>query len=484
MTISPKLALLKGSAEYERVRYSYWTKAQAEATPACIFQPRAASDVSLALVILLHTQCPFAIKSGGHGKFHGESSISKGVTIDLANINHITVNEDRTSVTVGPGNRWIDVYSALEPLGLTVIGGRAATVGVGGLLLGGKHSQSFLPGLFSNDVCAGGISFYSNAYGWALDNIQSYEVVLANGTIVNASMSSHPELFKALRGGGGNFGIITSFTLDAYPYTGMWGGLRCWNFSYGEALKEAFFNMGAAAARDPKASLPLAFALENGRWTYSSIMSYCDAVAEPPIFGEVKAIPTQLDDTKIQNQTEMVRSMTALYPHNVENSLWVTCAQVDQRIFSFWVDTWITEMDKILHIKGLKPQAVIHYITSNMVDRMGRNGGNSLGLAGKGPFLMFTAEPLWHEAKDSPLVFATMRTFFVKVEAEAKRLGVDHPYIYLNYANQYQNAFAGLEKQTKLFLNAISCKYDPDGVFQGLRGAGFKLDRAPECWSS
>lgn len=109
--------------------------------PACIFQPRAAVDVSVALIILQFTHCPFAVKSGGHGKFQGESSISNGVTIDLAKLNHISVEDDGAAVRIGPGNRWHDVYSALEPLGLTAVGGRAMTVGVGGFLLGGKPQQ-------------------------------------------------------------------------------------------------------------------------------------------------------------------------------------------------------------------------------------------------------------------------------------------------------------------------------------------------------
>lgn len=90
------------------------------------------------MVISRYSSCPFAVKSGGHGKFCGESSINDGILIDLAQLNGIKVAEDRSTVTVGPGNRWYDVYAAIEPLGITVVGGRASTVGVGGFLLGGK----------------------------------------------------------------------------------------------------------------------------------------------------------------------------------------------------------------------------------------------------------------------------------------------------------------------------------------------------------
>ena len=77
------------------------------------------------------------MKSGGHAAFAGASNIQGGVTIDLINLNQVTVSPDNHTTSVGPGNRWINVYEKLSPLGLTVIGGRVADVGVGGLILGG-----------------------------------------------------------------------------------------------------------------------------------------------------------------------------------------------------------------------------------------------------------------------------------------------------------------------------------------------------------
>lgn len=82
--------------------------------------------------------CPFAVKSGGHGCYVGQSSVNQGMTIDLVKLNLIEVSEDRRIVKLGPGSRWLDVYTSLEPLNLTVIGGRDADVGVGGFLLGGQ----------------------------------------------------------------------------------------------------------------------------------------------------------------------------------------------------------------------------------------------------------------------------------------------------------------------------------------------------------
>lgn len=82
-------------------------------------------------------QTPFAVKSGGHGHFAGQSSVNGGVQLDLAKLNVISVNTERTSVWVGSGNSWAAVYKKLEKMGRIAVGGRAASVGVGGFILGG-----------------------------------------------------------------------------------------------------------------------------------------------------------------------------------------------------------------------------------------------------------------------------------------------------------------------------------------------------------
>jgi FAD/FMN-containing dehydrogenase len=84
--------------------------------------------------------CPFAVKSGGHATFRGASNIQDGITIDLNKLNMIQVSNDKKTTRVGAGNRWIDVYSALAPRNLSVVGGRVSDIGVGGLTLGGIFS--------------------------------------------------------------------------------------------------------------------------------------------------------------------------------------------------------------------------------------------------------------------------------------------------------------------------------------------------------
>lgn len=129
---------------------SYWSAQERSTSPRCIVEPRSVKDVSSAVFVLslLSTRtgftdaCKFAIRSGGHTPWSGSANIDGGVTIDMKFVNQVDVSPDQTVTSVGPGNRWVDVYLKLDVMGLAVPGGRVADVGVGGLTLGGK-SRSF-----------------------------------------------------------------------------------------------------------------------------------------------------------------------------------------------------------------------------------------------------------------------------------------------------------------------------------------------------
>lgn len=126
---------------------SYFSLA-AQLTPTCIVQPTTAKDVSKAVSALvfndLKEPCNFAVRSGGHTPWAGSANIENGVTIDLSLLNSVVYNEEDSTTSIGPGARWLSVYEALAKYGVTVPGGRAGTVGVAGLTLGGKIYSEML----------------------------------------------------------------------------------------------------------------------------------------------------------------------------------------------------------------------------------------------------------------------------------------------------------------------------------------------------
>lgn len=191
---------------YTQEQTEYWSTTCSALQPSCILYPATAEEVSAIVKILNKNDEHFAIKSGGHNPNEYFSSISGGPLISTKYLNSIILNPDTGVVRVGPGNRWDDVAIELDGTGWSVVGGRVGNVGVGGYLLGG------------------GLSFMSQEYGWAMSSILELEVVLANGTIVAASATQNEDLFKVLKGGGNNFGIVTSFLIQAHRQGQVYGG--------------------------------------------------------------------------------------------------------------------------------------------------------------------------------------------------------------------------------------------------------------------
>ncbi|KAG8682618.1 hypothetical protein FRC08_014849 [Ceratobasidium sp. 394] len=187
----------------------HWASSSSQKS-ACVVEPANVQDVSTILKIVANTSTPFGIRSGGHATNPGFSS-TPGVQIALFKFSEVTyypappaTGGSVGTVDIGSGLVWDDVYSALEPHAVTVVGGRVSGVGVGGFTLGG------------------GYSWLSNQYGLTIDTVTAFEIVLPNGTITTATETTNPDLFFGLKGGSNNFGIVTKFTLLAFPQGKVW----------------------------------------------------------------------------------------------------------------------------------------------------------------------------------------------------------------------------------------------------------------------
>ena len=187
--------------------------------PACIIRPANTAEMATVVRVLNQNNETFTVKSGGHNPNQNFSSIDGGPLVSTADLNEVIYDEASMTVRVGPGNRWEDVHKVLDGTGATVVGGRIGNVGVGGYILGGQcFSRDVIKiGRLSSIHLPGGLSFLSAEYGWAANNVVEFELVLSNATVVTASSTTNSDLWKALKGGGGNFGIVTSYTLQARP---------------------------------------------------------------------------------------------------------------------------------------------------------------------------------------------------------------------------------------------------------------------------
>ena len=180
------------SADYEAASTTHRATG---VSPAFVVRPKTTADVAAAIAYATAEKIPIAVRGGGHTEY---SSVDDALVIDLAEFSDIEVLEGGL-VRIGGGALWGDVAAALTPHGLALSSGDATTVGVGGLTLGG------------------GIGWLVRQVGLTIDSLVSAEVVLASGAVVTASADSEPELFWAIRGGGGNFGVVTQLHVPGAP---------------------------------------------------------------------------------------------------------------------------------------------------------------------------------------------------------------------------------------------------------------------------
>src|SRR5262249_15591982 len=145
----------------------------------------------------------------------GRAVADDALMIDLAEMKALAIDPDRATATVGGGVVWGELNAAAAEHGLAVTGGAISTTGVAGLTLGG------------------GLGWLMAKHGLAADNLLAAELVTADGAILEVDESSHPDLFWALRGGGGNFGVVTSFTFRLHPLAMVTGGLIAHPFDAG-----------------------------------------------------------------------------------------------------------------------------------------------------------------------------------------------------------------------------------------------------------
>lgn len=195
------------SPEYENARKVY--NGMIDKKPGMIVKCVDVADVIAAVNFGRDEKLLTAVRGGGHNA-GGLGICDGGLVIDLSGIKYIRVNTTDNTVRVGGGNIWGEVDHATHPFGLAVPAGIISTTGVGGLTLGG------------------GIGHLSRKYGLTIDNLLEADMVLADGSFVTVNENQHSDLFWAIRGGGGNFGVVTSFKFQAHPVKTVYAGPTLW----------------------------------------------------------------------------------------------------------------------------------------------------------------------------------------------------------------------------------------------------------------
>jgi FAD/FMN-containing dehydrogenase len=214
---------------YDRTRAVY--NGLIDKRPALIVRCRTAADVAAALAFARHEGMEVSVRGGGHN-VAGRAVSEGGVMIDLGEMKTIAVEPERRIATAGGGVTWGELNDAAAAYGLAVTGGAISTTGIAGLTLGG------------------GLGWLMAKHGLAADNLIAVELVTAAGEVMRVDAASQPDLFWALRGGGGNFGVATSFTYQMHPLTTVTGGLIAHPVDAAPALLRFYRDAVAEASDD------------------------------------------------------------------------------------------------------------------------------------------------------------------------------------------------------------------------------------------
>lgn len=214
---------------YDEARAVY--NAMIDKHPVLVVRCADVADVIQGVNFARQQGLAIAVRGGGHNAA-GLGTCDGGVVLDLGMMKSVDVDPRTRRVRVGGGATWGDVNHATQAFGLGVPAGVISTTGVGGLTLGG------------------GFGYISRAHGLTIDNLISADMVLANGTFVTARADQHADLFWAIRGGGGNFGVVTSFEFAAHPIGMVTAGVLLYDLDKAKALLQLYRDFIRSAPRE------------------------------------------------------------------------------------------------------------------------------------------------------------------------------------------------------------------------------------------
>jgi hypothetical protein len=327
------------------------------------------------------------------------------------------------------------------------------------------------------------VSFFSGRYGFACNNIESYEVVLANGTIVTASSTKNASLFRALKGGNNNFGIVTQFNAKLYSQSAFWGG----QISQPVTNKEAYFDFLTkftnSATYDPYAALISIFIwIQGAPATILHTPTYTNGTATwpPASFKPLDDMPkltttirkeklasftNELGAESIATQGRQSAFLTLSFVNDPEVAadfmarVWELSNAVAQDLVTVIGLVWVTTFQPLPHVLYSKDASA-----------------NVMGFERfEEDLINILFVPTWTLATDTERVYARMKQLEADLVALEKEMGVYNPWIYLNYAAGWQKPIDSYGAASVAFLKSVSKQYDPRGLFQKAVPGGFKL---------
>ncbi|KAL9065040.1 MAG: hypothetical protein Q9161_008494, partial [Pseudevernia consocians] len=339
-------------------------------------------------------------------------------------------------------------------------------VGVPGLLLGG------------------GVSYFANTRGWAADHVFNYEVVTADGQILDVNAKSHPDLFWALKGGGqSNYGIITRFDLEVFPLVDIYAGFIVQTPAYVKQLVQAVASYVAVGGGsfDPNVAiaLTLEFAADTRAVTGVSTLFYnSSSDPAPKALENFTSIPVAAPSTVSE------RTLTSFINETI-----VTGTRGSRQLFragslkstpeavNLIAETYLSMVPSLKNISGCLVTLGYQELSQAFVQATQDNGPDAIGLnPSDGAIMTYLAASSYESASDDAYLNRFLTELVNEIEEKAKAANLHYPFVYINDAGAGQTPFeyyGGGKSLPK--MREVANVYDPKGVFQKLNSGPFKL---------
>ncbi|MEH1102312.1 FAD-binding oxidoreductase [Micromonospora sp. CPCC 205561] len=422
-------------ADYERARTVF--AGNIDRRPAVIVRAADSADVVRVIAFARETGLPFSVRSGGHSTY---AVWDDGLVLDLSALRELDIDVEGRTAWAGPGLTSLEYLRAAAEHGLSTGFGDTGSVGLGGLTLGG------------------GVGYLVRRYGLTIDSLLAADVVTADGELVRADADNHPDLFWAIRGGGGNFGVVTRLQFRLHPVGNIFGGTLVLPAtaeviaSYMEAAKAAPDELSSIVNVMPAPPMPFLPEEVHGTPVVMATLVYCGDDVEA---GERAVAPFRKLATPL---ADMVQAMPLLDIYEPEDPDYhpVTVAR------NLFIDDFdLAAAERVLDFLGsstaMMPVAQLRVLGGAMA----RVPADATAFAHRDREMMVVAAAVYQDVAETPVHWQWATEFMA-----AMRQGECGAYVNFLYDDGAERVHEAYPEATYRRLADVKRRYDPDNLFR------------------
>jgi FAD/FMN-containing dehydrogenase len=416
---------------YDEARTTF--NALIDRRPVAIARCRTTDDVAIALAVAKEHELPVAVRGGGHN-VAGHAVCDGGLVVDLSEVDTVEVDAEARIARARGGAKWRAFDAATAPHGLAAPGGTFDTTGVAGLTLGG------------------GIGFLIGRHGLSCDSLVGAEVVTVDGDVLEVGGDAHADLFWAIRGGGGNFGVVTRLDFRLHPISEVVGGMLIWPYASAPEAMRAFRDAALEAPDDFTIQSVIGESVALGEIVFVIIVCSTGDDEEPPLLRRLRAVPGMIsDDVRARPYLELQRLLDL--PFGLRH---------------YWKGHFVTELPDALVDEAWRAAAPGGPRGSILIEAIhgaaSRVPAGATAVGFRDAAFNVSALSIWVDpAADEPQI-AWARTTAAAVEPYTSRGGG-----YLNYMQAdepVERVRAAFGAETFERLQAVKRRYDPGNVLR------------------